>query len=153
MKLILRQLSLFMFDIIQAIGGILIARWVYDEQVRIGFYCSVQGIIKEIGTIGTSLITLVSLLPWLSSTLNLKFIGGGAHHTTPCQILAVHTLVAALWGIGTKARGVAFGLVVFTCVFIALWVGLNNAIHKNFEAPAPVSYMLNRHPFILFLQD
>jgi hypothetical protein len=68
---------------------------------------------------------------------------------TSCQVLAVHTFIAALWRIGIEARGFAFGLVGFTCVFITLWVGICNGVHKKYEAPSPVGYF-NRYPFIPF---
>jgi len=69
-----------------------------------------QGIIKQIGTLGTALITL---------------------------ILAIHTFIAALWRTGIEARSLAFGLVGLTCIFIALWVGIGNGRHKNFDVPSP----------------
>jgi len=57
------QFSLFIFDFIHAIGGILNVRWAGDGQVAMGSYCVAQGIIKQIGALGTALITLVSPLP------------------------------------------------------------------------------------------
>ena len=72
------------------------------------------------------------------------------HRHTSCQILAVHTFIAALWRIGIEARGCAFGLVGLTWVFIVLWVGIGNGVHKKYEAPSPVSYF-SRYPFIHFL--
>jgi hypothetical protein len=130
-----------MFDIIQAMGGILMVRWVHDGQVIIGPYCIAQGIIKQTGSVGTALITFVCHFPccyYLS--LNLR---------TLYQILAVHTFITALWGIGINARGVAFSLVGLTCVFIALWVGIGNGIHKNYESPTLVGHF-NHYPLILF---
>src|SRR6266850_3613209 len=63
MMLILRKFSLFMFDTIQATGGILNVLWAHDGQVRTGFYCWAQGTIKQIGATGTALITLVCPFP------------------------------------------------------------------------------------------
>ena len=60
-----------------------------------------------------------------------------AHH----KLLAVHTFVTALWQVGLRARGVAFGLVCLVCIFDALWVGIGAGIHKNYEAPTPVRYL------------
>ena len=68
----------------------------------------------------------------------------------PCQILALHTFIACLWGIGTRARGIAFGLVGLTWVYTVLWVAIGNAINKNYEVPTPVSYF-DHYPFISFL--
>ena len=131
MILIAWQFSLFIFDFIHAIGGVLNIRWAGDGQVTTGSYCVVQGIIKQIGALGTALTTLVSLSP------RCHHVPEG-YRPTPYQILAVHTFIAALWRIGIEARGFAFGLVGLTCVFIALWVGIGNGIHKKYEAPSPV---------------
>lgn len=54
--------------------------------------------------------------------------------------------MGALWEQGLEARGVAFGLVCLTCVFIALWVGIGAGHLKNYEAPTPV-----RYPTLFFL--
>ena len=63
LMLIAWQSFLFIFDFIHAVGGILNARWAGDGQVAMGSYCVAQGIIKQIGTLGTALITLVSPFP------------------------------------------------------------------------------------------
>jgi hypothetical protein len=67
-------------------------------------------------------------------------------------MLALHTFIAALWGVGSRARGVAFGLVGLTWVFILLWVCIGNAIYHNYETPSPVSYF-DLYPFIPFLHE
>jgi hypothetical protein len=56
------QLSLFVYDIIQAVGGILNIRWAHDGIVTTGPYCTAQGIIKQIGELGVALITLVCIV-------------------------------------------------------------------------------------------
>ena len=61
--LIAWQFSLFIFDFIHAVGGILNIRWAGDGQVTVGSYCVAQGIIKQIGALGTALITLVGPFP------------------------------------------------------------------------------------------
>ncbi|KAH9978633.1 hypothetical protein BGW80DRAFT_1248989 [Lactifluus volemus] len=104
------MLSLFTFDFLQAIGGILNVRWVHDDIVKTGSYCSAQGIIKQTSSLGTALITLM---------------------------LTVYTFIAALWHKQFLTRGAAFGLVGLTWLFGALWVGIGNGIHKNYEAPTP----------------
>jgi len=102
--------SLFVFDILQAMGGILDVRWAHRGIVTTGPYCTAQGVIQQIGELGVALITL---------------------------ILAVHTFVAALWRVGLEARGFALFLVVLVTIFIALWVGIGSGIHKNYETPTP----------------
>jgi hypothetical protein len=32
----------------------------------------------------------------------------------------------------------AFGIVALTWLFVILWVGVSNGIHKNYETPTPV---------------
>ncbi|KAH9052529.1 hypothetical protein EDB87DRAFT_1570443, partial [Lactarius vividus] len=95
---------------VQAIGGILNVRWAHDGVVTTGPYCTAQGIIKQIGELGVALLSL---------------------------ILTIHTFTTALWSIGAAARSFAFGIVAFTCLFVGLWVGIGNGIHKNFEMPTP----------------
>ncbi|KAH9953516.1 hypothetical protein BC827DRAFT_1159194 [Russula dissimulans] len=104
------MLSLFIFDVVHAIGGILNVRWAVKGVITMGPYCSAQGIIKQIAGLGTALITL---------------------------ILATHTVITALWRVGIEARGFAFAIVGLTCIFIALWIGIANGVHRTYEAPSP----------------
>lgn len=104
------MLSLFVYDILQAVGGILNIRWAHVGIVTTGPYCTAQGIIKQIGELGVALITL---------------------------ILTIHTFTTALWRVGAEARCFAFGIVALTCLFVGLWVGIPNGIHKDFETPTP----------------
>jgi hypothetical protein len=53
------MLFLFIYDIMQAMGGILDVRWVHNGIVTTGSYCTAQGIIQQIGELGVALITLV----------------------------------------------------------------------------------------------
>ena len=39
---------------------------------------------------------------------------------------------------GEEARHFAFGIIALTWLFVILWVGISNGIHKDFEAPDPV---------------
>jgi hypothetical protein len=88
-------------------------------------------------------------LPRVSLSLAVSFLSLSSKRNgniTFSQMLATHTFIAALWGVGIQARGLAFGLVGLTCVFTVLWVGIGNGIHKNYEAPSPVSYCLFLSP-------
>ncbi|KAH9040682.1 hypothetical protein EDB85DRAFT_2083550 [Lactarius pseudohatsudake] len=104
------MLSLFVYDILQALGGILDVRWAHNGIVTVGPYCTAQGIVQQSGELGVALITL---------------------------ILTVHTFVVALWKVGIGARRFAFGIVALASLFVALWVGIGNGIHKDLEAPTP----------------
>ncbi|KAH9013781.1 hypothetical protein EDB84DRAFT_1590401 [Lactarius hengduanensis] len=100
----------FVYDILEAFGGILDVRWAHNGIVTVGPYCTAQGIIQQSGELGAALITL---------------------------ILTVHTFVVALWKVGIGARHFAFGVVALASLFVALWVGIGNGIHKNLETPTP----------------
>jgi hypothetical protein len=56
------QFSLFVFDFLQAIGGILNIKWAHNGIVTDGHFCTAQGLIEQIGDLGVALITLVCLL-------------------------------------------------------------------------------------------
>lgn len=62
------QLSLFVYDNMLAIGGILNTRWAHDGIVTTGPYCTAQGILKQIGAVGVALITLVRV--WYGSSVH-----------------------------------------------------------------------------------
>ncbi|KAF8274448.1 hypothetical protein EI94DRAFT_1713448 [Lactarius quietus] len=104
------MLSLFVYDILQALGGILDVRWAHNGIVAVGPYCTAQGIIQQTGQLGVALITL---------------------------IITVHTFVVAFWNVGSRARHFAFGVVALASLFISLWVGIGNGIHKNLVTPTP----------------
>ncbi|KAH9176402.1 hypothetical protein EDB89DRAFT_1903194 [Lactarius sanguifluus] len=107
---VLIGLSLFVYDILQAFGGILDVRWAHNGIVTAGPYCTAQGVIQQIGQLGVALITL---------------------------IITVYSFVVALWNIGIQARHFAFGTVALASLFTALWVGIGNGVHKNFVTPTP----------------
>jgi len=102
--------SLFVFDLLQAIGGILNIRWAHNGIVTTGPYCTAQGLVGQVGELGVALIIL---------------------------LLAIHTFVAAVLQVGLKARGVALSLVCLVCVFIMLWLAIGPRIHRNYETPTP----------------
>ncbi|KAH9002018.1 hypothetical protein EDB86DRAFT_3074362 [Lactarius hatsudake] len=104
-------LSLFAYDVLQALGGILDVRWAHNGIVTVGSYCTAQGVIQQSGELGVALITL---------------------------IITVHTFVVALWKVKIiKSRCFAFGMVALASLFVVLWVGIGNGIHKDLEAPTP----------------
>src|SRR6266478_2481087 len=53
-----------MFDLVQAIGGILNVRWAHNGIVTTGPYCTAQGLVQQIGDTGVALMTLVCPLPY-----------------------------------------------------------------------------------------
>ncbi len=65
---------------------------------------------------------------------------------TTDQIITIHTFVVALWKVGIRARRFAFGIVALASLFVALWVGIANGVHKNFETPTHIlTATISRH--------
>jgi hypothetical protein len=56
------QVSLFICEFLQALGGLLNIRWVHNGIVKAGSYCTAQGIILQGSELTAALITLVCLL-------------------------------------------------------------------------------------------
>jgi hypothetical protein len=56
------QLSLFVYDFLLAVGGILNIRWAHDGVITTGPYCKAQGVMKQIGGVGVALISLVCIV-------------------------------------------------------------------------------------------
>ncbi|KAN0131080.1 hypothetical protein V8E53_011081 [Lactarius tabidus] len=104
------MLSIFVYDILTALGGILNIQWAHNGIVTIGPYCTAQGIIQQIGELGVALSTL---------------------------ILTAHTFVVALWKVGIDTRHFAFGIVALATLYVALCVGIGNGTHKHYITPTP----------------
>ena len=56
------QLSLFVYDLLESVAGILDTRWAHDGIITSGPYCTAQGIIKQTGSLGVALTNLVCIL-------------------------------------------------------------------------------------------
>ena len=55
------MLSLFTFDLIQAVGIVLHVKWVNEGMVYIGAYCTAEGTIQQLGETGVAIATLVRI--------------------------------------------------------------------------------------------
>ncbi|KAI0814885.1 hypothetical protein BC629DRAFT_1588573 [Irpex lacteus] len=55
-------LSLLVSEVIQAIGGIIDARWIADAMVTEGHTCTAQGVLKQAGDVGAALASLAIAL-------------------------------------------------------------------------------------------
>ena len=69
------MLSLFTFDLIQAVGTVLDVKWVNEGMVYTGTYCTAQGTIQQLGETGVAIATLVGIpyQPVQRSLLTGKF--------------------------------------------------------------------------------
>jgi hypothetical protein len=110
------MLSLFVFDMLQAVGGILDVKWAHDGIVTTGHYCTAQGNLRQIGQVGVALITL---------------------------IITIHAFVVAISAAQQNeqavrvARLLAFGVVFLASLFVALWAIIGNMKYPNYETPTP----------------
>jgi hypothetical protein len=43
------MLSLFVADLVQAIGAVMDVRWVHSGRVEAGAFCTAQGVVQQIG--------------------------------------------------------------------------------------------------------
>ncbi|KAF7376476.1 hypothetical protein MSAN_00063300 [Mycena sanguinolenta] len=105
-------LSLFVADLVQAMGAVMDIRWVNDGKVQVGVYCSAQGIVQQLGETSVAITTL---------------------------LITIFTFVGVWWRKGLGSTRLAFFLVALVWIFVALFVGIGNATHKDklYEAPTP----------------
>lgn len=95
--------NLLVCDLVQAIGGVMNAKWAADARVTDGALCTTQGILKQLGDVGVALSTLaIALHTFL--VLVCRF------YSRPRSALVV---IAAMW------------------IFMALIVGISEAIHGD----------------------
>ncbi|KII93804.1 hypothetical protein PLICRDRAFT_405927 [Plicaturopsis crispa FD-325 SS-3] len=59
-------LNLLVSDLIQAIGGILNAKWLLDDRVTEGALCTAQGALKQVGDVGVALSSVIIAVHTLS---------------------------------------------------------------------------------------
>jgi hypothetical protein len=96
-------LALMIFELIQAAGGMMNAKWVMQAAVTLGPYCTAQGVVKQLGDTGVALISLAIAL----HTFGVLIFRWKSSH--------IHALSA-------------IGLI---CLFITLMIGITCAIHKG----------------------
>lgn len=53
------MLSLFVADLIQAIGAVMDVRWVHSGKVEVGAFCTAQGVVQQLGETTVAITTLV----------------------------------------------------------------------------------------------
>ncbi|KAF8199813.1 hypothetical protein K438DRAFT_1582944, partial [Mycena galopus ATCC 62051] len=105
-------LSLFVADLVQAVGAVMDVRWVHAGKVQAGVYCSAQGVVQQLGETSVAITTL---------------------------LITIFTFVGVWWRKGLGSTRLATFLVALVWVFVALLVGIGNAMHKNdlYESPTP----------------
>ncbi|KAJ3779096.1 hypothetical protein FB446DRAFT_710994, partial [Lentinula raphanica] len=95
--------NLLIFDLIQAIGGVIDVKWVAQASVTEGSLCTAQGILKQMGDVGVALSSAV---------------------------IALHTFCVLVLRRNVPPR-VAVATLILIWVFIALIIGLSVGTHKG----------------------
>ncbi|KAJ3517235.1 hypothetical protein NLJ89_g633 [Agrocybe chaxingu] len=114
--------SLFLADILQAIGAVMDIKWIQEGKVEAGGFCDAQGIIQHVGETGVAMTTLAIAV--------YTFLGVWVGKTIR-SIPITRAVLALIWG------------------FLALIVIVGNTVNTEprFETPTPVSAI----PFHLLL--
>ncbi|EPQ56950.1 hypothetical protein GLOTRDRAFT_26028, partial [Gloeophyllum trabeum ATCC 11539] len=108
-------LCLFVCDLIQAVGGMINAKWVTEGKVYTGGFCTFQGAIQQIGETGVALFTLV---------------------------ITLQTFWGVWWSKGSHDALVSYLVTGSIFLFIVLFVGISVGIHthpssKYYDLPTP----------------
>ncbi|KAJ7141392.1 hypothetical protein C8R44DRAFT_763319 [Mycena epipterygia] len=108
------MLSLFVADLIQAIGAVMDVHWVHSGKVEVGSFCTAQGVVQQLGETSVAITTLM---------------------------IALFTFVGVWWRKGLGATALATALIALTWLFVALLIGIGNVAHRGahdlYESPTP----------------
>ncbi|KAI0039964.1 hypothetical protein FA95DRAFT_1612163 [Auriscalpium vulgare] len=52
------MLALYIFDLIQALGGVFDVKWIHWSLVHTGLFCTAQGVLQQLGEVGVALVRL-----------------------------------------------------------------------------------------------
>ncbi|KAJ7693375.1 hypothetical protein B0H17DRAFT_1059942 [Mycena rosella] len=108
------MLSLFVADLIQAIGAVMDVHWVHNGKVEVGSFCTAQGVVQQLGETSVAITTLM---------------------------ITIFTWVGVWCRKGLGATSLATFLIALVWLFVALLVGIGNATHRGrhdlYESPTP----------------
>jgi len=90
-------LVLFFFDIIMALGRITSIKWVQEDKVFQGSYCTAQGIMQQLGETGSAMVIIV---------------------------IAIYTFVVVTWGTFKHGLLVAYLAIGYIWLFLILFIGI-----------------------------
>ena len=139
-----------------AMGHVLDIRWINEGKIYVGGYCTAQGTfihavtilnclpcsrplgtLQQIGETGSALATLVR------SDISMYHYWDIA--LTVPQAIAVHTVIAVLWGKLSRNTPVAYCVVgitwLFVILFVAVGVSVNTHGSEHYETPDGVSVL------------
>jgi len=108
------MLSLFVADLLQALGGAVNVKWIHELRVYRGTFCSLQGTIQQLGEPAVALVTLV---------------------------IAVHTFSSVWWGRELKSLLVAWIMIGLVWLFVILLLVIEIGKHahelNSYYTPTP----------------
>jgi len=108
------MLSLFIADALQAICAVMDIKWVGAGQVKVGQFCSAQGIIQQLGEVNVAIATL---------------------------LISLYTFIGVWMGRGVRSKKVTGGVVGVVWGLVALLVLLGTILNrgsgKGYERPTP----------------
>ncbi|KAI0047429.1 hypothetical protein FA95DRAFT_1228378 [Auriscalpium vulgare] len=104
------MLTLFIFDLIQALGGVVDIKWIHGSFVHTGPFCTAQGVLQQLGEVGVALATLA---------------------------ITVHTFIVVFWHKGVHSRRAASAVVAIIWIVVILWSSIGPGISKHYEVPSP----------------
>ncbi|KAJ7188935.1 hypothetical protein C8R46DRAFT_877398 [Mycena filopes] len=103
------MLSLFVGDLVQALGGVMDIQWVHTGVVILGPFCTAQGVVEQLGETTAAMTTL---------------------------LIALFTFAGVWFRSGSTT--VATMLVILVWLFVVLIIAIGNATHRGaFESPVP----------------
>lgn len=98
-------ISLFVADLVSAIGAILDVRWIWDAGVKEGSFCTAQGVMKQMGDLGVALSSLA---------------------------ITIHCFaVVVLYWHPPRSSTMSLIIIALIWIFIALVIGLSIHIHQS----------------------
>jgi len=116
------MLSLFLFDLVMALGKVIYIKWIYEGKVYTGVFCSVQGAVQQLGDTGSALATLA---------------------------IALHTFIVVLWGPRRHQYFTAYIVVGLTWLFVGLFIVLTVTLNTHgsnfYETPAGYWCWIGNH--------
>jgi len=98
------MISLFLFDLVAAIGKVTFVKWLREGKVYTGGFCTAQGVIVQLGDAGSALATLA---------------------------IAIHTFVVVVCGLYRRPYFIAYTAVGITWLFLVIFIVAHVTTHNH----------------------
>ncbi|KAI0067791.1 Snf7-domain-containing protein [Artomyces pyxidatus] len=94
-------------DLVQAVGGLMNIKWIVDAAVVEGDFCTAQGVVKQIGDVGTALSAL-SIATYTFTTLIFRWKPDTSIPRGVLVVLGIWIFLALIIGINVAVNGTKF---------------------------------------------